>query len=121
MSVRNKYGHQDLFGWKNIHNIRSELSYDFASAFEVTFLFTSTWLATPLDALYSGSGSVLARSETGEDGRHVGEGTALFCTYEYGSFEFGAGYAYLFKGGFLDRTSPGGSPTYVYAYHTYSF
>lgn len=121
MSVRNKYGHQDLFGWKNMHNIRSQVTLDVGKGFQANVLFDSNWLATPKDALYSGSGSVIARSESGNDGRHVGNEAAVYVTYRYEHFQFGAGYAYLFKGGFLKALLPGSSPSYLYVYHTYSF
>ena len=120
-SNHNKYGHQGIFGWRNLHNIQSLVAFDLAKGLKANFLFNSNWLASPRDAVYSGSGNPIAQSESGNDGRHIGEDAALLMTYNYGNFTFGGGYAYLFTGNFLEATTPGVSPTYVYLFHSYSF
>ena len=44
----------------------------------------------------------------------------MFATYKRGHFIFGAGYGHLFSGQFIQRTTPGVGPTYLYVFHTYS-
>lgn len=116
-----KFGHEDLFGWRNIHDVRSLTTYPITKSLTVNFMYDSLWLATARDSLYNGSGSAILRSPNGTAGRHVGEEADLFATYSYLHFMLGAGYGHLFAGGFVRQTSPGASPTYLYLFHTYSF
>ena len=44
----------------------------------------------------------------------------MFATYKYRHFQFGAGYGRLFKGGFINHTTPALRPTYLYVFHTFS-
>jgi hypothetical protein len=116
-----RFGHQDLFGWRNIHNARSLATYGITKALALNFMYDSFWLASARDGLYNGSGKSILRSADGTAGRHVGEETDLFATYKYKHFTFGAGWGHLFAGRFVRETSPGVSPTYAYLFHTYSF
>ena len=115
-----KFGHQDLFGWRNIHNARSLATFGITRALALNFMYDDYWLASAHDGLYNGSGSRLVRSATGTAGRHVGRETDVFATYKYQHFTFGAGYGHLFLGEFLRNTTPGVAPTYLYIFHTYS-
>jgi len=116
-----KFGHQDLFGWRNLHNARSLTTLGITKNLGVNFLYDSIWLASASDSLYNGSGRSIVRSASGTAGRHVGQGTDLFGTYKYKHFLLGAGYGYWFKGEFIQNTTPGISASYGYLFHTYSF
>ena len=115
-----KFGHQDLFGWRNINNLRSLATYGISKKFALNFMYNNYWLASAYDSLYNGSGKAIARSANGSAGTHVGQDTDLFVTYKYRHFQLGAGYGHLFMGSFLRTTTPGASPSYVYIFHTYS-
>jgi hypothetical protein len=115
-----KFGHEDLFGWRNIHNARSLTTLGVTRNFAISFLYDNYWLANLKDALYNGSGKLIARSATGVAGRHVGQETDLFGTYKHGHFTFGAGYGHFFSGQFIEKTTPGIGPTYLYVFHTYT-
>jgi Alginate export len=115
-----KFGHQDLFGWRNVHNARSSATFGFRKGLAVSFLYDDLWLACLKDGIYNSSGKLIARSVAGSAGRHVGREMDLYGTYKYKHLTFGAGYGYLFTGGFLQRTTPGVNPTYLYIFHTYS-
>ncbi len=115
-----KFGHQDLFGWRNVHNARSVTTLGVTQAFSISFLYDDLWLACLKDGIYNSSGKLIVRSAAGNSGRHVGRETDLFGTYKYKHFTFGAGYGHLFPGGFLRQTTPGVDPTYLYIFHTYS-
>jgi hypothetical protein len=119
-STHDKFGHMDLFGWRNIHAVRSVVTLGVTSALAVNFTYNNWWLASARDALYSSSGRSLARSATGVAGRHVGQETDVFATYKYQHFTFGAGYGRLFRGEFIRKATPGVEPTYVYFFHSYS-
>ncbi len=116
-----KFGHEDLFGWKNLHNIRSLSTYGITKAFTANFMYDSIWLASLRDSLYNGGGKAIVRSANGSAGRHVGEETDLFFTYKYKHLLFGAGAGYLIKGVFIMKTTPGVNPIYSYFFSTYGF
>ncbi len=119
-STHDKFGHMDLFGWRNIHTARSIATLGITKAFAVNLMYDSWWLASTRDALYSASGKAIARSAAGTAGRHVGQETDLFATYKIQRFTFGAGYGRMFKGEFVRNTTPGIEPTYLYVFHTYT-
>lgn len=116
-----KFGHQDLFGWRNIHDARSLAAWGLTRRLALNFMYNSFWLASARDSLYNGSGRSIARSAAGAAGRHVGQEADLFATYKYSHFQFGAGYGRFFKGGFVNQTMPALRPTYLYVFHTLSF
>lgn len=115
-----KFGHEDLFGWRNLHNARSLTTFGISKAFNLNFMYDDFWLACLKDGIYNGSGRLIVRSATGTAGRHVGRETDLYATYKYRHFLFGAGYGHVFAGEFLQRTTPGVGPTYLYVFHTYT-
>jgi hypothetical protein len=115
-----KFGHEDLFGWRNVHNARSLNTLGVTKNFAINFLYDNYWLANLKDALYNSSGKLIARSATGTAGRHVGQETDLYGTYKHGHFTFGAGYGHFFSGEFIQKTTVGIGPAYLYIFHTYS-
>ncbi|MBM3746456.1 MAG: hypothetical protein FJW34_11720, partial [Acidobacteria bacterium] len=40
-----KFGHQDLFGWRNIHNVRSVTTLGVTKVFALNFMYSNSWLA----------------------------------------------------------------------------
>jgi hypothetical protein len=115
-----KFGHEDLLGWRNIHNIRSLATLALTKNLSLNFMYDNYWLADLKDALYNGSGKAIVRSPSGTAGRHVGQETDLYGTYKHGHFTFGAGYGHFFSGQFIQRTTPGVGPTYLYVFHAYN-
>ncbi len=114
-----KFGHQDLFGWRNILNARTVASLGLTRNWVVHFMYDNSWLATLRDGIYNGAGKLVARSPAGDAGRHVGQEADVYFTYKYKQFTLGAGYGYFFAGQFIQRTTPGVGPTYVYLFHSY--
>lgn len=119
-SNHDKFGREDLFGWRNIHNLRSLTSFGISKSFAVSFMYDDFWLASLRDALYNSSGKSIARSATGSAGRHVGRETDVFATYKWQSLTFGAGYGYLFAGDFLRNATAGVAPGYIYVFQSYT-
>jgi hypothetical protein len=119
-SAHDKFGHMDLFAWRNIHYAYSLATLGLSSSFAVNFMYNSFWLASRRDALYNSSGKAVARSATGAAGRHIGQETDVFATYRYRRLTFGAGFGYMFAGQFLKLATPGVAPTYFYVFHSYS-
>ena len=114
------FGHQDLIGWKNIHDTRVRTTFGITSALSLNVMYSNFWLASACDSLYNASGKSIARSASCSAGSHVGQEADIFAVYKYKHFQFGAGYGYFFTGKFLQQTTPGVSQTYVYIFHSYS-
>jgi hypothetical protein len=120
-SGHDKFGHMDLFGWRNIHNARGLATLGLTKAFSVNVMYDSWWLASVRDALYNSSGKAVGRVAAGLVGRHVGQEVDLFGNYKYQRFTFGAGFGRLFKGAYIRNATPGVEPLYAYVFHTYAF
>lgn len=116
-----KFGHQDLLGWRNLHNLRSLDSVQITKTFALNGMYDTYWLASTKDSLYNGAGKAIATSSKGTAGRYVGQEADLFATYKYNHLVWGAGYSYFFKGTFIRKATPGVEPTYAYVFQTYSF
>jgi hypothetical protein len=116
-----KFGHEDLFGWRNIHNLRSLATLGLNKSFAWNVMYDQYWLASLRDSLYNGSGKAIARSPDGSAGRHAGQELDTFVTYKYKRVLLGAGYGHFFKGEFILHTTPGVGPHYLYVFQTYSF
>lgn len=116
-----KFGHADLFGWRNIHNLRSLNTAHIGKTLALNVMYNNSWLASARDALYNGQGRPLARSPQGAAGRHIGQEIDLFATHQWSGFQFGAGFAHLFAGEFLRKTTPGVNTRYLYIFQSYSF
>jgi hypothetical protein len=119
-SNHDRFGHQDLFGWRNIHNLRALATWALSKSVAANFMYDDYWLASATDSLYNGSGKAIARSAKGTAGKHVGRETDLFLTYKFRRMTWGAGYGHLFTGGFLRQTTPGVGSSYAYIFQTYS-
>lgn len=120
-SNHDKFGHQDLLAWRNMHNFRALAKCGLWKSFAVNLMYNNSWLASTRDALYTNSGGVIAQDKTGAAGRHVGQEWDGFVTYKYKYHTFGAGYGYFFKGEFIRNATSGVNPNYAYVFHTHSF
>lgn len=116
-----KFGHVDVLGWRNIHNLRSMNSLGWTKAWTLNFMYDEFWLASKRDWLYNLQGRPLAQSLDGSAGRHVGREADFFVTYKSKHWQIGAGGGYFFQGRFVKTTTPGISPVLLYLFHTYSF
>ena len=120
-SAHDKFGHMDLFGWRNIHNTRGLATLGLTKALAVNLLYDSWWLASTRDALYNSSGKAIVKVAAGTAGRHVGQELDIFGTYKYQHFTFGVGFGRMFKGEYIRNATPGVEPLYAYIFHTYAF
>jgi len=120
-SNHDKFGHADLFGWRNIEDFRVLGTAHVTRAFSVYLMYNNWWLASAKDALYNSSGRSLAASPSGKAGRHIGQEGDIFGVYRFGPYQLGLGFAYVFKGRFVKETTPGVNTRYLYVFETYSF
>ena len=117
-----KLGLADQVGWKNIHDTRAGVEIKPTAKWQVSGSYHSWWLASATDGLYSASGTLVARSATGTDGRHVGQEVDGQFAYAYSpQLQIGAGYAHVIPGEFLKNMTPGHSYNYPYVMATYVF
>jgi len=116
-----KFGHADLFGWRNLHDLRSLETVHVTRLIALNFMYNNWWLASKRDSLYNGAGLPLVSSPSGTAGSHVGQEGDCFATYQVAGWTFGAGFAHVFVGNFLRNTTPGVSTRYMYVFQSYSF
>jgi len=116
-----KFGHEDLFGWRNIHNLRSLDTIQLYKGLALNIMYDNFWLASARDSLYNGQGRPIATNAKGEAGKHVGQELDCYATYSKSGFVFGAGFGHLFAGEFLGKTTPGVNTRNLYIFQTYSF
>jgi hypothetical protein len=117
-----KYGLADQVGWRNIHHARAGVEIKPRARWTASGSYHSWWLARPRDGLYTAGGALLARSADGSAGVHVGQELDGQLVYSYSpQLQIAAGYAHIFPGEFLDRTTPGHAYRFPYLMVTYVF
>jgi hypothetical protein len=120
-SNHDRFGRADLFGWRNIHNMRSLETLHVTKPLAISGMYNNWWLASPTDALYNSSGGVIVRSAKGTAGTHIAQEADLFGTYQASGWTFGAGMAHIFAGDFLRATTPGVNTRYLFVFQSYTF
>ena len=116
-----KFGHLDLFGWRNLKTFKVLESVGISKPLALNLMYTDEWLFSASDALYNSQGSSLALSKKGTAGTHVGQELDSFVTYKYRAHTFGAGVGHFFAGGFVENTTLHVNPRYMYLFQQYSF
>jgi hypothetical protein len=86
-----RFGHEDPFGWRNLHNARSVATLGLSRNFTLGFMYDNFRLAGLKDAVCNGSGQLTAGAVSGTVGQHVRQDADIYgaCTYKH--FTFGAG------------------------------
>jgi Alginate export len=115
-----KFGHEDLFGWRNLKTFRTLETLQISKAFAWNLMYSDERLFNRWDALYNSQGASISRSKTGSAGTHVGQELDSFLTYKYGNHTFGAGFGHFFKGEFIEQTTPNVNPRYFYVFQQYT-
>ena len=116
-----KFGHEDLFGWRNLRTLKSLETLSITKSLNVYLMYTDDWLDSPSDSLYNSSGSAIATSKKGNNGTRVGQELDSFVTYKRGAHTFGAGFGHFFKGQFVAETTKDINPRYFYVFQQYTF
>jgi hypothetical protein len=115
-----KFGHEDLFGWRNLKTFKSLGTFGLTKALAVNVMYDNHWLYSAADSLYNGQGSSLAISKKGAAGTHVGQELDSFVTWKFQDHTLGAGFGHFFKGEFVENTTPHINPRYFYVFQQYS-
>ncbi len=115
-----KFGHEDLFGWRNLRTFKSLETAHLTKALAFNVMYTNESLFSASDALYNSSGSKISISTHGTAGRGVGQELDGFTTYKWGPHTFYAGFGHFFRGQFVEETTPGINPRYFYIAQEYT-
>ena len=115
-----KFGHQDLFGWRNLRTVRTLETLNVTKSLAWNLMYANHWLFSAADALYNSQGASVALSKKGTAGTHVGQEVDSFVTYKHGAHLFGAGFGHFFQGEFIASTTPHINPRYFYIFQQYS-
>jgi hypothetical protein len=118
-AYHDKFGHMDLFGWRNLKTFRTQETLTLRKSLALNVMYQDHTLFSASDALYSGSGARIARSDKGTAGTHVGQELDSFLTFKKGSHTFYAGFGHFFKEEFVKNTTPGINPRYFYIAQQY--
>jgi hypothetical protein len=116
-----QFGHEDLFGWRNIKNLRSLEVFHLTQKIAINVMYDNWWLADAHDALYNGSGKSIVVRAKGNAGTHVGQELDEFATYTSNGWQYGLGFGHLFAGEFLHNTTPAVNTRYLYVFQSFSF
>src|SRR5262249_34825333 len=117
-----KYGLADQVGWRNIHDIRLAVELHVNAKWLVKPAYHNYWLASPAHALYAANSLPVTRRADGSAGRRVGQEADLAVLYRVNKYtQASAGFACLFPGQFLKKSSPGHAYHYPYLMISYHF
>ena len=120
-SNHDKFGFADQVGRRNLVQFRLGAEENPARTWKLKQAVEGYWLATASDNFYGSSGAVAVAAHPGAS-RRIGTELDLVAEYQWvPGLSFGFGYARLFTGSFLKRTTPGRDYVYPYAYLQYNF
>jgi Alginate export len=120
-SNHDKLGFADQVGRRNLVQFRTGVEEDPTKKWNLKQQFESYWLASSNDNFYASSGAIAVAAHPGAS-RHIGNEFDLVAEYEVNKgLSFGFGYARMFAGQFLNKTTPGHDYSYPYAYFEYNF
>ncbi len=117
-----KLGFADQVGWKNVHNIQVAASMKPSAKLTFVPRYHWLWLAQARDYLYAANGVAVVRSADGSAGRFIGtelDLTASYAATKQATVSFG--YAHLFPGTFLKKTTQGYGYNFPFVMLGYNF
>jgi hypothetical protein len=129
-SNHDKYGLMDEFGWRNIHDLRFQVTAKPSKKLELDFHYHALWLADTADFWYRNNGisTLRTRTPTGQDVRTVGAGN--FAGHEIDfvvnvepieHVKVSAGYSHFFAGQYLADTGAHDDADFGYVMTTFNF
>lgn len=116
-----RFGHADLFGFRNLRTIRAVSRYRAGKRTTVNVTYANNWAAQAADGLYDLLGKLYAAPPAGNTKTHIGQELAIFSVTRVGHFQFGAAYAHWWIGDYARAATPGATPHYFYLHQTFVF
>jgi hypothetical protein len=109
-----KFGDQDLFGWRNLKTFKSLETLSLSKTVAFNAMYTDETLFNATDSLYASAGTKISSSASGSAGKRVGQELDGFMTWKLGQNNFQIGVSHFFKGQFIKGTTPDINPRYFY-------
>jgi hypothetical protein len=107
-AVHDRFGLSDQIGWRNLHHLRTGAELRLAPRFQLMPAVQNYWVASRLDGVYTPSGVMLARVESGARSRRTGWEANLSTVWTISNLlQVNFGFAHLFPGDFLRQATPG--------------
>jgi hypothetical protein len=117
-----KLGFGDQVGWRNAHNLQVAAQIKPNAKLTFTPRYHWLWLAQSRDALYAANGAAVVRDTTGAAGTNIGTELDLTATYAATKqMSLAFGYAHLFPGSFLKKTTQGNGYDFPFVMVGYNF
>jgi hypothetical protein len=117
-----KTGFADQVGWRNVQNLQLAMTVKPTAKLSFTPRYHWLWLANAKDALYNAGGNVVVRNASGSAGKYIGTELDLIANYaatKQMTLQFG--YAHVFPGTFLKKTTPGEAYKFPFLMVQYNF
>ncbi|MEA3211084.1 MAG: hypothetical protein QOE70_4141 [Chthoniobacter sp.] len=106
-----KFGDMDEFVWRNIHNLRAQITVRPVKRVELELTYNANWLADTSDYWYRGQSALRTRTPTGQDVRTIdvssfaGQELDFVVRWKPTTWlNLDAGYAHFFAGDYLRDT-----------------
>ncbi|MBM3765262.1 MAG: hypothetical protein FJW32_07705 [Acidobacteria bacterium] len=120
-AAHDKLGHEDLFGWRNLHNVRYFGTWRPHKAVAWNFMYNANWLVDPRVGVYSIPNRLIVRDPSGKNKRWAGHEADSFLLWNYAKFmTIGGGFGAYSNGSYFHRITPNRSPYFIYFTHLFS-
>lgn len=129
-SNHERFGYMDVFSWRNVHNLRAQISAKPTKAIDLELSYHAFWLADTSDYWFrsNGNGAVRTVTPDGRDVRTVGAGN--FVGHEIDvvakwsitkCLALDVGYSHFFAADYLEATGPADDADFAYAQMSLTF
>jgi hypothetical protein len=120
-AIHDKLGHEDLFAWRNLNNLRAFATWRPMKSLAVNFMYNANWLVDPRVGLFNTQNRLIARDPSGRAGRWAGQEADCYVNWNYRRFlTIGGGVGVYANGTFQRNTTPNGQPYFFYFHHTFT-
>ena len=79
-----QYGNQDLFGWRNIRQIKSTETLNLTKSLALSVMYASQWLDNPDDRLFNSRGDAISLGTVNTRAPHIGQELDSYVTWRTG-------------------------------------
>jgi hypothetical protein len=120
-AIHDKLGHEDLFAWRNLHNIRVFATWRPKKTVAVNFMYNANWLVDVKTGVFNTQNRLLTRDVNGRAAPWAGQEFDSYVNWNYRKFmTVGGGFGVYVNGAFFHTTTPDRAPAFVYVFHTFT-